>query len=154
VWCTGWVQKMLHLHYGYISSTWSMTFCITGLYSFSLTVVTLRILVICLAFSVYVSILCAHCLKRLGIRRNKVENYNVFLGTAFIIMWCNAQHSAVCIVWCTIISFLLCVSLRRNADDLRKSLESVVVPLFCISQLAVDEEKQTKLAKVSVFCYC
>lgn len=38
--------------------------------------------------------------------------------------------------------------LRRNADDLRKSVESVVVPLFCISQLAVDEERQNKLKKL------
>ena len=41
-----------------------------------------------------------------------------------------------------------CASLRRNADDLRKSLETVVIPLFCMSQLAVDEERQTKLKKV------
>lgn len=41
-------------------------------------------------------------------------------------------------------------SLRRNADELRKSIESVVVPLFSVAQLAGDEEKQIKLTKVSI----
>ena len=46
-----------------------------------------------------------------------------------------------------------CSSLRRNADDLRKSLESIVVPLFCISQLAADEDRQNKLKKVPLRSY-
>jgi calcium homeostasis ER protein len=37
---------------------------------------------------------------------------------------------------------------RRNADDLRKSLETVVVPLFCISHIGVDKDKQNKLVKL------
>ena len=60
---------------------------------------------------------------------------------------CICPHQLQCLV-------LLCLSLRRNADDLRKSVESVVVPLFCISQLAVDEERQNKLKKVLLqSCY-
>ena len=58
----------------------------------------------------------------------------------------------LCCVSVSVVDVCMCwfTSLRRNADDLRKSLESVVIPLFCISQLAVDEERQNKLKKVGV----
>ena len=39
-------------------------------------------------------------------------------------------------------------SVRRNVDNLRKSLESVVVPIFSTSSLSADEDKIGKLNKL------
>lgn len=37
---------------------------------------------------------------------------------------------------------------RKNADDLKKSLENVVVPMFCNASIAITEEQETKLNKL------
>ncbi|XP_077291331.1 SR-related CTD associated factor 6 isoform X2 [Arctopsyche grandis] len=37
---------------------------------------------------------------------------------------------------------------RKNADDLKKSLESVVVPMFCNATIAITEEQENKLNKL------
>ncbi|GIY43811.1 calcium homeostasis endoplasmic reticulum protein [Caerostris extrusa] len=37
---------------------------------------------------------------------------------------------------------------RKNADDLKKILESVVVPIFCSTSIGVDNDKQQKLSKL------
>jgi len=39
-------------------------------------------------------------------------------------------------------------SVRKSADELKKALESVVVPMFCNTYLGVTEEQQAKLNKV------
>lgn len=37
---------------------------------------------------------------------------------------------------------------RKNAEDLKKNLENVVVPMFCNASIAVTEEQETKLNKL------
>ena len=44
-------------------------------------------------------------------------------------------------------------SVRRSAEDLRAALERVVVPIVCISQLAVDEQRRSKICKVRVHTF-
>jgi len=44
-------------------------------------------------------------------------------------------------------------SMRKSVDDLRKLLEDIVVPAFCVSQLDVDEERKLKLTRVGVFLF-
>ena len=39
-------------------------------------------------------------------------------------------------------------SARKNAEDLKKALEEVVVPMFCNTSIGITEEQQTKLNKV------
>lgn len=39
-------------------------------------------------------------------------------------------------------------SARKNAEDLKKALEAVVVPMFCNTSIGITEEQQTKLNKV------
>lgn len=38
--------------------------------------------------------------------------------------------------------------MRKSVDDLRKLLEDIVVPAFCVSQLDVDEERKLKLTRL------
>lgn len=39
-------------------------------------------------------------------------------------------------------------SLRKNAEELKKALEEVVVPMFCTTALNVTDEQLQKLQKV------
>jgi calcium homeostasis ER protein len=39
-------------------------------------------------------------------------------------------------------------SARKNAEDLKKALEAVVVPMFCSTSIGITEDQQTKLNKV------
>jgi calcium homeostasis ER protein len=39
-------------------------------------------------------------------------------------------------------------SARKNAEDLKKALEEVVVPMFCSTSIGITEDQQTKLNKV------
>lgn len=43
-----------------------------------------------------------------------------------------------------------CFSARKNAEDLKKALEIVVVPMFCNASMDVTEEQMAKLNKVYV----
>jgi hypothetical protein len=39
-------------------------------------------------------------------------------------------------------------SARKNAEDLKKALEEVVVPMFCNTSIGITDDQQTKLNKV------
>lgn len=45
-------------------------------------------------------------------------------------------------------------SLRRNADELKKALEDVVIPMFCTAALNVNDDQQQKLQKVFCLMLC
>jgi len=47
-----------------------------------------------------------------------------------------------------IFDFYKIYSARKNAEDLKKALEEVVVPMFCNTSIGITEEQQTKLNKV------
>ena len=47
------------------------------------------------------------------------------------------------------VRFFLHFSARKNAEDLKKSLETVVTPVFCSAHSTADDEKKQKLVKVS-----
>ena len=49
---------------------------------------------------------------------------------------------------------LIRFSARKNAEDLKKSLETVVTPVFCSAHSTADDEKKQKLVKVSDNEYC
>ena len=40
-------------------------------------------------------------------------------------------------------------SARKNAEELKKALETVVVPMFCNASMDVTEEQMAKLNKVN-----
>ena len=39
-------------------------------------------------------------------------------------------------------------SVRKNAEDLKKSLEAVVIPIFCSTHIGAGADNQGKLKKV------
>ena len=45
-------------------------------------------------------------------------------------------------------SFEYLCSQRKSAEDLKKSLESVVIPIFCSAHTVADDDKKAKLSKV------
>lgn len=51
-------------------------------------------------------------------------------------------------------------SQRKNAEDIRKCIENVVVPIFCTAHAGADDDKKAKLSKVpsnaiiSDYFYC
>lgn len=40
-------------------------------------------------------------------------------------------------------------SMRKGADELKKALEKVLIPMFCTASLDVTDEQQQKLQKVT-----
>lgn len=53
--------------------------------------------------------------------------------------WCIIETKYFCIFFC---------SVRKNASELRISLEKVVVPIFCTASAGIEEDKRQKLDKV------
>lgn len=53
--------------------------------------------------------------------------------------------------WCII---LFTRSQRKQQKDLLMALQKVVVPIYCTSFLAVEEEKQQKITRVNTSLYC
>jgi len=60
---------------------------------------------------------------------------------------CTKEIFSVVDKYCTF-DFYKMYSARKNAEDLKKALEEVVVPMFCNTSIGITEEQQTKLNKV------
>lgn len=41
-------------------------------------------------------------------------------------------------------------SVRKNAEELKNALESVVVPMFCCASIGLPDDQRSKLNKVRV----
>lgn len=48
-----------------------------------------------------------------------------------------------------VLTWYFIYSARKNSEDLKKALESVVVPMFCSASMNVTDEQMAKLNKVS-----
>lgn len=44
--------------------------------------------------------------------------------------------------------FLIVFSARKNVDSLRRCMENVVIPIFCVTSCQASDEQQPKLQKV------
>ncbi len=44
--------------------------------------------------------------------------------------------------------------MRKHAEGLKQALQSVVIPVFCTTQLNVETEKQQKLTKARLYRVC
>lgn len=44
--------------------------------------------------------------------------------------------------------------MRKNADELKKALENVVVPMFCCTSIGLPEDQLAKINKVRCLIYC
>lgn len=60
------------------------------------------------------------------------------------------MHSAPSALQSVCAPFLFAFSQRKQQRDLLAALQKVVVPIYCTSFLAVEEDKQQKIARVSL----
>lgn len=93
-----------------------------------------------------------------------LEVYRRGLSTQLCPCCGSACRSQALLIYCSIVmdyvpqcfvcdSFIVLHSQRKQQKDLLAALQKVVVPIYCTSFLAVEEEKQQKITRVNTDTY-